>query len=264
MVKGLASRQGDVLFLHQAYAAGYAGPQTAGLPFLHDLVNRSAELYRPESSSSQQLYNKPTSPKTLATASNMTRQRASNDPAGLTASTSGELQLGASIERTKLRRFSSALRDRTALFENQEAEPWPPESEDERPAHGPRPAPSHYQKVTERRLQHLQPDSPSKNDPGAGVVSPKHSGIAAVLSSPNTATAGLGSATAGLDPSRHSNLAAAAANSAGAAQTSATGLNEDKLKKNLRRQAVDQLKAMLQSDPRISRRPSVEGGEIFC
>ncbi len=193
----------------------------------------------------------------------MTRQRASNDPVGLKASTSGELQSRASTERTKLRRISSALRDRTALFENQEAESWPPESEDERPAHGTRPAPD-YQKWTERRLQHLQPESPSRNDPRAGVVSSKLSGTAAVLSSPNNATAGLGSATAGLDPSRHSNLAAAAANSAGAAQASATGLNEDKLKRNLRRQAVDQLKAMLQSDPRISRRPSVEGGEIFC
>lgn len=165
----------------------------------------------------QQLTGNPTNLNASATPSNSARQQAFDNPVSLEASPSGEWPLGASMDRKKLRRISSALKDQPASPRSPSVKQWLPASEDEPLSPQPQ---SPRRAMTERRAWDQQPSSPS----------------------------------------RHSATAVAGSSAANRGLTRGGDLSEPEAQRNQRQQAVNQLKAMLQSDSRMATRESADGG----
>ena len=165
----------------------------------------------------QQLTGNPRILNASATPCNPARQQAFDNPVSVEASPSGEWPLGASMDRKKLRRISSALKDQPASPQSPSVKQWLPGGEDEPlspQSQSPRRA------MTKRRAWDQQPSSPS----------------------------------------RHSATAVAGSSAANRGITGGGDLSEPEAQRNQRQQAVNQLKAMLQSDPRMATRESADGG----
>ena len=236
---GLTPRQNDVLLSRQPYSPSNASQRGSALPVSSSMVRSSPVEDPPLNISGRaQAF------QSTATRDDMTQKQAFDNPVSLEASASGEWPLNASMDRKKLRRISSALKDLPASPQSPSVKQWLPGDEEEIQ----RQALSHLpprQAPTERRPGNVQPRSPSRHSATAGA------GPVAL------------SATAGPGPPKHSATAGAGSVAADRLTAGGGNANEAEAQRKVRQQAVDQLKAMLQSDPRVIRRESSDGGWRF-
>ena len=240
---GLAPRQGDVLLPHQPFLAGSA-PQHGPILPVSDGTTRSGQRPRDLSSSNtgkSRSIGSPASLDATGPVTNMTRQKAFDNPVSLEAQELGEWPLEASMDRKKLRRISSALKDQPSSPLSPSAKTLLPGDEEElqQEPHLPH---SPHQAQPEKRAQDVQPASPSRYSATAGAGPSKQS---------NTAESA---------PRKHSATAGARSSAPNRPTSKGGDSNEAEAQRNTRQQAVDQLKAMLQSDPRVTRRKSADTG----
>ena len=235
----LTPRQGDVLLSHQPYSPGSAPQQGPALPASNRFArSNQREDPLPSISGRAQAF------RGLATSNDITQKQAYDNPVSLEVSASGEWPLGASIERKRLRRISSVLKDQPAPPQSPSVKQGLPGygEESQQEAQPPR---FPHQSLAERRPVDIQPRSPSRYSATAGAGPPGYSTTAGAGQSKHSATAGAGSVAADrLTPKRGTP-------------------SEAEVQRKTRQQAVDQLKAMLQLDSRLPRRESADEGHFL-